>query len=177
MACVCILGVVCQSVDVFGEEKSLTRPSPPTLPHFPLRCCMRKHSWRLYSVKWWLVVCSQPPQQYGAPQGWNAYGNQYQQQPSDPSEYRDRLDKQDVPTTGGLLLSSYMHVFVQTHTTRMYERAYMHAGAHVLTYIHICTHTHAQAWKVKENGISNNCSQPILAPAWIKWFDRTEQWF
>ncbi|XP_070177451.1 far upstream element-binding protein 1-like isoform X4 [Littorina saxatilis] len=29
---------------------------------------------------------SQPPQQYGAPQGWNAYGNQYpQQQPSDPN--------------------------------------------------------------------------------------------
>ena len=77
-----------------------------------------------------MIVCSQPPQQYGAPQGWNAYGNQYQQQPSDPSEYRDRSDKQDVPTTGGWPVSSYVHVLVQTLTTYMHEVAYMRASAH-----------------------------------------------
>ncbi|KAL8600841.1 hypothetical protein ACOMHN_056499 [Nucella lapillus] len=33
---------------------------------------------------------NQPPQQYGAPQGWNAYGNQYQQQPADPNGAVDK---------------------------------------------------------------------------------------
>ncbi|XP_076455449.1 far upstream element-binding protein 1-like isoform X3 [Babylonia areolata] len=37
---------------------------------------------------------NQPPQQYGAPQGWNAYGNQYQQQPNDPSPQDAGVDKQ-----------------------------------------------------------------------------------
>ena len=138
-------------------------------------CCVRR-SWRLEN--WLMIVCSQPPQQYGAPQGWNAYGNQYQQQPSDPSEYRDRSDKQDVPTTGGWPVSSYVHVLVQTLTTYMHEVAYMRASAHAHLFTCSCI-IYTWRWHKRKRKVVGlvKCSKPILESMWVKQFGLVEPIF
>ncbi|XP_025113716.1 far upstream element-binding protein 1-like isoform X3 [Pomacea canaliculata] len=51
---------------------------------------------------------SQPPQQYGAPQSWNAYGNQYQQQPNDPS-----ADKQAQDANAAAWAAYYSQYYAQ----------------------------------------------------------------